>query len=128
MEKHYTILGSCFLVLGIMHLIGMLVVLTIFGFASGVLFTVGAQDPSVPEPVKWIPAGFGLFVCVLIAITGIPNLIAGYGLLKRTPWAELVALIVGILNLPSIPLGTAVGAYAIWLYATFRHQSRPVTI
>jgi len=129
MEKHHTILGSLFLGLGILHLIGMLVVLVIFGFGSAVLFTVGVEDPSIPEPVKWLPAGLGLFICALIAITGIPNLIAGYGLLKRRPWAEIVALIVGILNLPSVPFGTAVGVYAIWLYASFRnHHTRPITI
>lgn len=128
MEKHHTILGALFLGLGVMHLIAMFVVFVIFGFASGLLFTVGAEDASVPEVMKWVPAGFGVFICLIIAITGIPNLIAGYGLLKRRPWAEIVALIVGILNLPSIPFGTAVGVYAIWFYASYRHQSRPVVI
>ena len=129
MEKHYTILGSLFLGLGILHLIGMFVVMVIFGFGSAVLFTVGVQDPNIPEPVKWIPAGVGLFICALIAITALPDLIAGYGLLKRRPWAEVVALIVGILNLPSVPFGTAVGVYAIWLYSSFRQQqTRPVVI
>jgi len=120
MHKHQTILGSIFLAFGLLHVIGILVLLVIFGFGSAVLFTVGAEEPDIPQLVKFIPAGFGVFISIIVAITGIPNLIAAYGLFKNRPWGMTVALIVGILNLLHFPFGTAAGIYAIWVYSNDR--------
>ncbi len=120
MRKHETILASLFLAFGLLHVIGILVLLVIFGFGSAVLFAVGAHDPSVPEVVKLLPAGLGLFISILVAITGVPNLIAAYGLFKSKPWRMTAALIVGIFNLLHFPFGTAVGIYAIWIYTSYR--------
>jgi len=128
MQKHQTILASIFLVFGLFHVIGILVLLAIFGFGSAVLFTVGAEDPSIPEAVKFIPAGFGLFISIIVALTGIPNLIASYGLFKSRPWAMIVALIVGIFNLLHFPFGTAAGIYAIWVYANNRDVARNAVV
>ena len=128
MDKHQTILGGIFLGFGILHVIGIIVLLVIFGFGSAVLFTVGSQE-SIPEPVKYIPAGFGIFIAIIVAITGIPNVVAAYGLLKNRPWGMTAGLIVGILNLFSIPFGTAAGIYAIWVYANYRDVTRaPVVL
>jgi hypothetical protein len=124
MHKHQSILGSVFLALGILHVIGIIVLLFIFGLGSAILFIVGTENPDIPEAVKFLPAGLGAFIALIVAITGIPNLIAAYGLLKNRPWGLIVGLIVGILNLPSIPLGTAVGVYAIWVFANFRDVTR----
>jgi len=128
MQKHQTILGSIFLAFGLFHVIGILVLLVIFGFGSAVLFGVGAHDPSIPWPVKFIPAGLGLFISAIVALTGIPNLVASYGLFKKRPWAMIVALIVGIFNLLHFPFGTAAGIYAIWVYSNYRDTNyREVT-
>ena len=128
MDKHQTILGGIFLGFGILHVIGIIVLLVIFGFGSAVLFTVGSQEP-IPELVKYIPAGFGVFIAIIVAITGIPNVVAAYGLLKNRPWGMTAGLIVGILNLFSIPFGTAAGIYAIWVYANYRDVTRaPVVL
>lgn len=120
MRKHETILASLFLAFGLMHVIGIIVLLIVFGFGSAVLFGVGAHDPSIPGLVKFLPAGLGVFISILVAITGVPNLIASYGLFKSRPWRMTVALIVGILNLLHFPFGTAIGIYAIWIYAGYR--------
>jgi hypothetical protein len=127
-HQHQIILAAIFLVLGIFAAIGILVLLFIFGFGSAVLFTVGAEDPDIPGVVKLLPAGFGLFISIIIALTGIPNFIAAYGLFKNRPWKMTVALLAGILNLPSIPLGTAAGIYAIWVYAHHRDVTPPPVV
>jgi hypothetical protein len=41
--------------------------------------------------------------------------VAGWGLLQREPWARVVTLVVGFLTLFSIPLGTALGIYTLWV-------------
>jgi hypothetical protein len=42
-------------------------------------------------------------------------MLAGYGLLKRTPWARVLALVVAILSLINFPIGTAIGIYTFWV-------------
>jgi hypothetical protein len=123
-HKHQTILGSIFLAFGLLHVIGIIVLMTIFGFGTVVLFAVGAHEQNIPELVKFIPAGFGLFISFIVALTGIPNLIAAYALFSNRPWGMTAALIVGIFNLPHVPFGTAAGIYAIWVYANFSNSYR----
>ncbi len=116
MEKHTTVLAALLIGLGIMGLIGILVLLMVFGIGSAVLGTVAAQDPEMPPLLVFLPASFGALISVLIALTTVPCLVAAWGLLKRRPWAGLVALIAGVINLPVFPMGTAVGLYAIWVF------------
>ena len=44
----------------------------------------------------------------------LPSLVAGYGLLKRKPWARTAAIIGGVTAAMSFPIGTAVCAYTFW--------------
>jgi hypothetical protein len=57
----------------------------------------------------------GTAVGTLLILLGLPGLIAGYGLLTTRPWARMLALVVAILNLVNMPVGTIIGAYAIWV-------------
>ncbi len=66
----------------------------------------GAEDVVV---VLAVP----LAVSAMFVAIGIPNLIAGIGLLKQKGWARLLAIILAILALPSFPIGTAVGVYTV---------------
>jgi hypothetical protein len=52
----------------------------------------------------------GPMLCFLLASLALPGLVTGFGLLKRKPWARVVALIVGVLKLLSFPPGTFIGA------------------
>jgi hypothetical protein len=36
-------------------------------------------------------------------------------LLTVKPWARVLALVIGILNLANVPIGTIIGAYACWV-------------
>ena len=116
MDKHVTVLGVLFLVLGIMNAIGMAAVAVIFFIGSAVLSSVAAHEPDVPGILTLLTMGIGLFICLAIAVSAIPSLVAGYGLLQKRRWSRVWALVAGILNLPGLPLGTAVGIYAIWVY------------
>ena len=116
MNKHTTVLGALFLVLGVMGLIGMFVVFLIFSIGSAAIGTAAANDPEVPAILALLPAGLGMFLCAVIAVSTLPNLIAGWGLLMHRDWGRTAGLIAGVINLPSPPFGTAVGAYAICVY------------
>jgi len=54
----------------------------------------------------------GLIALVIAAVIALPSLAAGWGIRNRKPWARIVALVVGGLSLPSVPLGTALGVFA----------------
>ena len=60
-------------------------------------------------------AGLGMVFATIAAIVSLPNLIAGYGLLKFRQWGRIIALILSFLNLAAFPLGTALGAYGIYV-------------
>ena len=116
MEKHVTALGVIFLVVGIMGLIGMGIVTVIFLIGSAAISTAAAHESDVPVILSLLPAGLGFFVASMIAVSAIPALIAGFGLLKQRPWARIWALLAGVINLANFPVGTAVGIYAIWFF------------
>jgi len=60
MDKHRDVLGALFLGLGILGIIGMVAVLTVFGPGSGIIAGVAANEADVPEFANWLPAAFGL--------------------------------------------------------------------
>jgi hypothetical protein len=116
MDKHLTVLGALLIGLGIMGLIGMTVVLVIFSMGSAAIGAAAVHEADVPAILTLLPVGFGLFICLMIAVGTVPSLVAGYGLLQKRRWARVWALVAGILNLPCLPVGTGVGIYAIWVF------------
>jgi hypothetical protein len=104
LELHVSILGW-------VHIIGSAFFLVLAAFAFIVLPALGAfsGDPNGVVVLGVLGTGLGL----LMAVLGLPGLVAGYGLLKRKPWARTLALVLGVLNLVNFPLGTAMGVYTL---------------
>ncbi len=59
----------------------------------------------------------GLFTTlgVFLAIKGGAGILAGVGLLQRQGWARVLAIVVAIFALLSVPIGTALGVYTLWV-------------
>jgi hypothetical protein len=57
----------------------------------------------------------GTFGAVFFTLLALPGLLAGFGLIKREPWARILALVLAFLNLVNFPLGTALGIYAFFV-------------
>lgn len=51
----------------------------------------------------------------LLMARGVLGVIAGWGLLDRQPWARILAIVLGVLALPRLLLGTALGVYTLWV-------------
>jgi hypothetical protein len=71
---------------------------------------------------RWWAPGMPFFVPGLLRVvglvfiaSGIAGIIAGWGLLDRQPWARMLALILGCLNLIDMPFGTLLGIYTLWV-------------
>ena len=54
-------------------------------------------------------------VAILILAKSACGFIAGWGLLRREPWARILTLILAFLALLNIPFGTAIGVYTLWV-------------
>jgi hypothetical protein len=52
---------------------------------------------------------------VLLLISALFGIAAGWGLLTRAPWARMLAIVFGCLNLMDLPFGTALGVYTLWV-------------
>ncbi|MCP4567052.1 MAG: hypothetical protein GY841_05675 [FCB group bacterium] len=110
MEKHVNVLGILFIVFGIMGLIGAGIVFVIF--VMGGLFSGVASDQ--PE-IALVAGTFGMIITSIILFTSLPSIFAGFGLMKFKSWARILGIIIGILNLPGFPVGTALGIYTLWV-------------
>jgi len=56
---------------------------------------------------------FYWFTFVYSLVTGVVGLVAGWGLLQRTPWGRILAIIIAIGSVISIPFGTALAIYTL---------------
>jgi len=57
----------------------------------------------------------GGFVLIVLLVLSIPGIIAGIGLLSYQPWARILTIVLSILDLVSVPFGTALGIYGLWV-------------
>ena len=108
------IIWSSLLILG--GLVG-LVVLLVFGGLAGLLTAMGANGGDNTGGLLVAPfmAVIGVFVLVVLFVVSLPCLIGGIGLLKMKSWARPLMIVLSVLHLLSIPVGTALGAYGLWV-------------
>jgi len=112
------ILGWLQIALGILDV---LMALAIFGVIAGVGLMAGLSG----EPLVPIIGGvLASVVGFVIVVTGIPNLLAGIGLLAHKNWARILALILAVLNVFKFPWGTALAAYTFWVL--LHRETRPL--
>lgn len=106
MERHLTfvaVINIAFGFLGIFLGLVLFVVLIAAGFISG--------DPEAMT----ITTIVGIALACFLILTSIPEIIGGFGLLKRKPWARVLVLILAVLDLMFIPIGTLIGVYELWV-------------
>ncbi len=99
--NHVRVLGVLWLASSALHLIPGLFLVAFFRHAA----------PDVPFFVIEIVRTVG-FLMICVAVLG---LMAGWGLLERQPWARMLTIILGVLNLINPPFGTALGIYTLWV-------------
>jgi hypothetical protein len=105
MEKHITIIGALYIAFGLLGLLGAVIVFLVF--AGGGILSGEAES-------MIFATGFGSILAFFVILISVPGLIGGFGLLKRRPWARILVIILGCLNLLNLPLGTALGIYTLW--------------
>ncbi len=103
MESQVKTVGIFWIVYGGL---GLLIGLCVFAFFLGMSFLPEDQVGSAILRILAL-AGGGL-----IFILSVPEVMAGYALLKYKEWGRILALVVSFLNVIWFPLGTALGVYS----------------
>ena len=106
MEKHITfvaVLNIAFGFLGLFFAVFLFVAIIGAGIISG-----------EPEAMT-ITSIVGTALAFFLVITSLPEIIGGFGLLKRKAWARILILVVACLDLLWIPIGTIIGIYELWV-------------
>lgn len=67
------------------------------------------------NPEELIVESALITLVIMLLILSIPFFLAGWGVFKKRNWGAVLAVIAGILNLTSIPLGTALGIHTFWV-------------
>ena len=106
MEQHLKITGWLQIANG-----AILIAFALFG--ASILTIIGAV--SGDGPAFAILTAIGGVLAVVFGIMALPSILAGWGLLNYKPWARVLTLVLSFLNLMSVPFGTAIGAYSIWV-------------
>ena len=93
-------------------LLGLVVAMLFGGIATLVGFSAPISDSVVAVPVLATIGGVASSILIMLSL---PRLIAGIGLLKYRSWGRILTIIVSILGLIDFPVGTALGAYGLWV-------------
>src|SRR5438128_1548853 len=80
----------------------------------------GAPDVSVDDLARMVMRSMTV-VFGVIALLELPGIAAGWGLLTYRPWARPLNIACSIFDLFSIPIGTAIGVYSLWVM--FRRET-----
>ncbi len=84
-----------------------------------------ASAPGCTAPCRRIGSGRPgfIFVWILLSVRVILCVVAGWGLLERTQWGRIVAIVAAILCLIRIPLGTALGIATLIILLGYRNSA-----
>lgn len=106
MQNHIRLLGILFIIWGIVSIVFGLLLFALF--LGGGILTRNEDAFAILTLIGLVAGSF----CVL---TGIPEIVGGWGLLNHKRWARIVVLIMAVFNVINPPLGTALGVYAFWV-------------
>ncbi|HUS18420.1 MAG TPA: zinc ribbon domain-containing protein [Terriglobales bacterium] len=110
---HRQMLGILWVIYAFFHVIlaGILFVLSNTLFVH--LAERASRNPNGPPLTFLTP--LIMFVSILVLAKGLLAAAGGIGLLQKQHWARLICLVSAFLALFSIPIGTALGIYTIWV-------------
>lgn len=109
-KEHIRLLGIFWLALGALNTVASIGVL----FVANVVFPRMNLSDGEPIPRNMLHFILGV-VGTMVLAKAVLELLVGWGLLKRAPWARLLSLVLAFFALFSVPFGTALGIYTLWV-------------
>jgi hypothetical protein len=109
MKNHIQVVAILHIALGVMSLVAAIILFSIIGLAGGIVISQGEEAAAgILGIIAIVLGGF-------LAITGLPGIIGGWALLTGRNWGRILVIILAVLGLFNFPIGTAVGAYTLWV-------------
>ncbi len=119
-QDHNKVLGVLHLVYGGAQAFAMLMMAVYFAVLWPMMSRFPMPPPSYggdPFPKELFGTIFAVMAVMMVVLTvifAVPQLIAGYGLLKRKKWARKAGIVASALAALGFPLGTALSIYSFW--------------
>ena len=76
-----------------------------------------------PLPPEWLGSAIMQFAWVILVIRSGLALAAGWGLMERTQWGRVVAIVAAFFNVLKFPFGTALGVWTLILLLGYRNAT-----
>ena len=111
-QEHVRLVGILWMAYSAFSVVGGMVLIVVAHTLFGRSFQFSGGPP--PEVTGWLRPLI-TFVGGILLIKAAAGFIAGWGLLQRESWARLLTLIVAFVGLFSVPIGTALGIYTLWV-------------
>ena len=112
MKSHVDFLGVLFIVSGLLTVVVGVSTLAL-GVGAATLITSSGRNGS--QVAAGVAAVLFTTLAFLAIIWGTAHVVVGVPLRRRTPWARLIALLLGSVDLLLLPYGTALGVYALYV-------------
>ena len=114
MSSHVDFLGVLFILWG-----GLTALVGLSTLALGIAAVALITSPSAGSPHGQLAAGLTAAafttLAVIAIIWGLAHIGVGVPVRLRRPWARMLALMLGSVDLLLLPYGTALGIYTLWV-------------
>ena len=121
MQKHVRIVSTIMIVMGVFYL----VTVVLLGL-TGLMVTKNYMQAGDGD-VALLPAMLtGVTFLIPMALVGILHIMTGRAFRTEANWARISLWILAIINLGNVPVGTAIGAYAIWIMVKTREDVKAI--
>ena len=113
MTTHVDFVGLLFIVWGLLTILIGVSTLALGVGAVALITAGGGGDGS--QFAAGVTAAVFTGLAIVAMIWGAAHVVAGVPLRRRRPWARMMALMLGAVDLLLLPYGTALGVYALWV-------------
>ncbi|NOQ46024.1 MAG: hypothetical protein GQ559_05045 [Desulfobulbaceae bacterium] len=119
MQKHVRIISIIMIVSGILYLLAALLL--------GVVGLMAVKNQAQTGDISVMPAMVtGVVFLLPLGLIGVLHIFTGRAFRAGTNWARIALWILAIINLGNVPVGTAIGAYAMWVLVTTREDVKTI--
>ncbi len=113
MPAHVDLVGLLFIIWGLLTTLVGLSTLAL-GIGAVALIASSSRGGGSQMAAGLTAAAFTTLALIAM-LWGVAHVLVGVPLRRRRPWARLIALMLGSVDLLLMPYGTALGVYALWV-------------
>ena len=119
MQKHVRIISIIMIVSGIIYLLAALFL--------GVIGLMAVNNQAQTGDIDVLPAIVtGVVFLLPLGLIGVLHIFTGRAFRAGVNWARIALWILAIINLGNVPVGTAIGAYAMWVLVKTREDVKTI--